>query len=259
MLIFLKTLSWLYNIKFVSGYIGIKSSSYHLLTTSKHFSHIQNGQNLSYDYNGIEYLSQDPLVFTVEHFLSDDQCRNLIHRGLTFKLNSNSINTQSKTFLNRNGISSRSSSTYYIPEVNEDYINDGIINLVSKLIRIDKSHFEELQLTCYDIGQQYSWHYDSIPKSLQRAWGNRIATIIIYLNTLDENQGGNTIFKYINSTDSNIQLSIRPMMGKALVFFPSDISGISDDRTLHKGEVVLQSPMKVEVDDYIGSKWIAQM
>jgi prolyl 4-hydroxylase len=98
--------------------------------------------------------------------------------------------------------------------------------------------FEEPQIVRYEFGQQFSWHYDAIPKSLQNSSGNRIATLLVYLN--DVKSGGATCFK-----DLNIQ--VRPVKGKALLFFPSFKDGKPDDRTMHAGQVAMDT------------KWIAQM
>lgn len=73
---------------------------------------------------------------------------------------------------------------------------------------------------------------------LQDPSGNRLATIIVYLN--DVKSGGATCFK-------DLDLQIKPVKGKALLFFPSFVDGSPDDRTMHAGQVAMDT------------KWIAQM
>jgi hypothetical protein len=60
----------------------------------------------------------------------------------------------------------------------------------------------------------------------------------VYLN--DVKSGGSTCFKDLN-------LQIKPVKGKALLFFPSFADGSPDDRTMHAGQVAMDT------------KWIAQM
>ena len=48
-------------------------------------------------------------------------------------------------------------------------------------------------VTCIVIGQQFTWHYDAIQPHLKDSSGNRIATLIVYLN--DCKSGGETAFR----------------------------------------------------------------
>jgi 2OG-Fe(II) oxygenase superfamily len=50
---------------------------------------------------------------------------------------------------------------------------------------------EDTFMTC--IGQQFTWHYDAIQPHLKDSSGNRIATLIVYLNDCQE--GGETVFR----------------------------------------------------------------
>eukprot|EP00814_Leptocylindrus_danicus_P020812 CAMPEP_0116022142 /NCGR_PEP_ID=MMETSP0321-20121206/10810_1 /TAXON_ID=163516 /ORGANISM="Leptocylindrus danicus var. danicus, Strain B650" /LENGTH=143 /DNA_ID=CAMNT_0003493155 /DNA_START=170 /DNA_END=601 /DNA_ORIENTATION=- len=79
--------------------------------------------------------------------------------------------------------------------------------------------------------------------------GQRIATLLVYLNSLtDDQDGGATVFRDLKDSQGQ-QLKVRPKRGNALLFFPATISGeydatgnvnnaVPDDRTLHKGEPV---------------------
>ena len=42
-------------------------------------------------------------------------------------------------------------------------------------------------------GQQFTWHYDAIQPHLMDSSGNRVATLIVYLNDCDS--GGETVFR----------------------------------------------------------------
>lgn len=111
------------------------------------------------------------------------------------------------------------------------------------LTGIPITQYEEPQIVRYELGQQFAWHYDAIPKAMLKKndGGQRIMTILVYLNDLGELNGGATCFK-------ELQLKVQPKQGKALILFPSFIANsTSDDRTMHAGQVVFDT------------KWIAQM
>jgi len=62
---------------------------------------------------------------------------------------------------------------------------------------------QEIMAVRYQIGQQYKAHYDFLEEEFLYDDGQRMVTIFIYLNSLNEDQGGNTSFP-------NIGLSVRP-------------------------------------------------
>lgn len=185
-------------------------------------------------YPGIRAVNSNPPVFEIDDFLTAEQCTNLINHGE----NSKSLGGlgSSQTFSGSSQKSTRTSSTCHLPfELTPD-----LLNLANLLTGVPISHYEEPQICRYTVGQRYSWHYDSIPMGFRKGWGNRVATLIVYLNTLPITDGGATIFK-------DLDLSIQPKMGKALLFFPSYEDGAQDDRTLHSGAICE------------GTKWIANI
>ena len=52
---------------------------------------------------------------------------------------------------------------------------------------------EEPQVVRYELGQQFTWHYDAVPPTMKGNAGQRVATILVYLNNVDN--GGCTVFK----------------------------------------------------------------
>ena len=152
---------------------------------------------------------------------------------------------------------------------------------------------EEPQIVRYRTSEELSWHYGEIPKAQLENGGQRLATLLVYLNELEEGQGGETVFRDLmppkNSGDGGNdsgsggggsedgkkkrrskrnktgavkssstngqqqQLTVRPKTGTALLFFPSYEDGTPDIRTLHKGEVALDKKMIAQLWIHEGS------
>lgn len=128
----------------------------------------------------------------------------------------------------------RTSSTWYLKYADVPEF----IFKANKLLGKPITTFEEPQVVRYEMGQQFSFHYDAIPKSMLDSSGQRVATLLVYLN--DVKNGGATVFK-----DLNIQ--VRPKKGKALLFFPSLAEGKSDERTMHAGQVAMDTKFIAQI------------
>lgn len=171
---------------------------------------------LNLQYSGLRLVHETPPIFEIEHFFSPAECSSYMTMA---EKQGHKINSQ--TF---GGGSTRTSTTWYmqykdVPE---------LLSRANKLTGLPILQYEEPQIVRYETGQQFSFHYDAIPKSLLDSSGQRIATLIVYLN--DVSLGGATVFKDLN-------LQIKPQTGKALLFFPCFADGTPDDRTMHAGQV----------------------
>jgi len=108
-------------------------------------------------------------------------------------------------------------------------------------------HGEGLQILRYPPGAEYKPHYDyfdpaqpGTPAILRRG-GQRVATLVIYLNT--PAAGGATVFP-------DLGLDVSAIQGNA-VFFSYDRADPST-RTLHGGAPVLQG------EKWVATKWLRQ-
>merc|ERR1712187_568602 len=73
--------------------------------------------------------------------------------------------------------------------------------------------FEELQVARYEQGQHFLAHEEALPRDGAVASGyQRRATLLVYLNDVPE--GGETSFDHLG-------VSIQPVAGQALLFFPA--------------------------------------
>ena len=101
----------------------------------------------------------------------------------------------------------------------------------------------------YQPGAQYKPHVDycapgsKIAARFNAVGGQRAATLIVYLNTVE--LGGETILPKLG-------LEIAPVQGNALYYSYCDINGQVDPLTLHGGKPVLQG------EKWAVTKWSRQ-
>ncbi|MCX6991504.1 MAG: 2OG-Fe(II) oxygenase [Chlamydiae bacterium] len=187
----------------------------------------------------MEKLSDSPLVYSCDQFLTDEECDHLIQLSLPFLTRSAVMNDNNS---GRAVHTDRTSSGAYIYPDMQDEVVKSIQKRIAEITSIPEAHGELMNVLHYDIGQEYKPHFDYFnPEMLSRLercnrGGQRIATFIIYLNTPEE--GGETIFP-------KAELKITPAKGKALLFYNVTESGAVDPESLHGGAPVIK-----------GEKWI---
>jgi hypothetical protein len=184
----------------------------------------------------LKLLHQSPPVLYVENFLTPHECQECISlmtkSDVTTTPNS-PTQVNSATFASTYAISKRTSTSWFCHYVSVPTF----LAKAKRLLHLSSlDPMEEPQLVRYRTGEEFSWHYDEIPTSQLDNGGQRVATLLVYLNTLASNQGGGTIFRDLKDSQGHV-LSVQPNLGDALLFFPAFANGQPDDRTLHKGEV----------------------
>mmetsp|Transcript_9048 Transcript_9048/g.27051 ORF Transcript_9048/g.27051 Transcript_9048/m.27051 type:complete len:385 (-) Transcript_9048:123-1277(-) len=193
--------------------------------------------DISRDPMKLSLVHKSPPVLCIENFFSPEECENYISLSEPDS-NMGALEVQSKTFAL--ATSTRTSTTWFCHY-------ERVPTLLAKARRLlkglDLEQMEEPQLVRYRTGEQFSWHYDEIPAPQLENGGQRIATLLVYLRTLDEGRGGGTVFRDLLTADRSSKLTVRPVLGSALLFFPSFADGTPDDRTLHKGEVAIDEKM----------------
>ena len=99
-----------------------------------------------------------------------------------------------------------------------------LVERVEALTGLPRTHQEAPQVGCYQPGQCFNAHFDSVEpnsdigRKFMENGGQRICTVLLYLNTPDEGsnrrrRGGQTTFKTLG-------LSVQPERGSALIFYP---------------------------------------
>ncbi|MBO0600695.1 2OG-Fe(II) oxygenase [Sporosarcina sp. E16_3] len=192
------------------------------------FGHVGNKIKTDREINIISKY-EEPLIVILDNVLSNEECDELI------RLSKDKMQ-RSKIGTTREVDELRTSSSMFFQE-NENDIVASVEKRVSSIMNIPIEHGEGLQILKYTPGQEYKAHYDFFSSTSKVANNNRISTLIMYLN--DVEQGGETFFPKLN-------LSVTPQKGMAVYFeyFYNDED--LNQLTLHGGAPVIA-----------GEKWVA--
>jgi prolyl 4-hydroxylase len=175
-----------------------------------------------------EVLHKEPLVMRFERLLTDDECRQLIEAAAPRLRQSRLVNKV---------VSEIRTSRGMFFEEQENPLICRVERRISELMHVPIEHAEGLQVLHYGPGQEYKAHYDFFGKNTPSARNNRISTLIIYLN--DVEQGGETVFPLL-------QLAVKPKRGSALYFEYFYRQQALNELTLHSSAPVVR-----------GEKWVA--
>lgn len=156
-------------------------------------------------------LHVDPMVLCIDDFLTDDECDILIaHSDPTSTKNkmNNPTNIHMAPMMSRsktvgkdaNSQAQRTSTTWF-----HHFQGKEIAPLMAKSCRLlgldDIDRWEEPQTVRYRGTEKFTWHLDALSPSedLMAKGGQRTATLLVYLNSLEEKEGesprGSTMFR----------------------------------------------------------------
>lgn len=172
---------------------------------------------------------EEPLVVVLGSVVDDVECEALIELSKD-RLQRSKIGSSREV----NGI--RTSSGAFLTDVNNNILAR-VEKRVSSIMGIPIEHGEGLHILNYKPGQEYKEHFDYFASTSESASNNRIATLVIYLNDVEE--GGSTFFPKLN-------FSVCPKKGMAVYFEYFYNDQTLNELTLHGGAPVVK-----------GEKWIA--
>ncbi|MDB5389344.1 MAG: 2-oxoglutarate-dependent dioxygenase [Planctomycetaceae bacterium] len=186
-----------------------------------------------------------PDLLVLANVLSDDECDELIRLSVPKIERSKAIDhTTGKTRV----MTDRTSDGTFFYRNETDFIAK-IDRRISEISAWPVENGEGLQILRYELGGEYKPHFDFFgPHALGSQepladGGQRVATLIIYLNDVDE--GGTTIFPHIG-------LSVSPQKGNALYFSYCNSLEQLDRLSYHGGSPVLKG------EKWIATKWMRQ-
>ncbi len=160
-------------------------------------------------------------VITFDNFISAADCEHLIktYNDKVFK----------STVIGGKVHEARSSSSYYIPKT--DPIIKSIREKTAKILNIPEENIEPVQFLRYMKGERYAYHHDFLPG--ENIANQRVHTLLVYLNTLEPEEGGATSFFHY-------KLKVTPKMGTAVWFKNMNDDGTLNIKSLHAGEQILK-------------------
>jgi prolyl 4-hydroxylase len=173
-------------------------------------------------------LYREPLIMRFERLLTDDECRQLIETAAPRLRESRLVNKVVSEV--------RTSRGMFFEEEESPFIRR-IERRVSQLMNVPIEHAEGLQVLHYGPGQEYKAHHDFFAPGSPAARNNRISTLILYLNDVEE--GGETVFPLLG-------IAVKPKRGSALYFEYFYRDPALNDLTLHSSVPVVR-----------GEKWVA--
>lgn len=190
----------------------------------------------------VQTLSETPRIYLLPNFLSNGECEHLIDLAKDSLTPSMVVDNDDQ---NGNGISSpaRTSKGYFLEEKDRDETVRKIEKLIAEVTGMPIENGEALHVLQYPLNGEYRPHHDYFDadspggKAALDRGGQRVATVIMYLNT--PQKGGETSFP-----KTSIQVTAKK--GDAVFFHNVLPSGEEDPLTLHAGNPVLE-----------GEKWIA--
>lgn len=180
-------------------------------------------------------------VVLLDNVLSDEEASALINLALGRLSQSDVVDpeTGGSTY-----ISERSSYGGCFERAETSWVKR-IEERIASVLGVNVDQAERMQFLRYGVGQEYEPHFDFFQPCepgglhLLQSGGQRVATVILYLN--DVYKGGATVFP-------NLDISIYPAKGSALIFLQHDELGLLDENVLHGGAPVEE-----------GEKWIATL
>lgn len=187
-------------------------------------------------------LCNDPYIYTIDNFLSEKECKFIIKVSKdNLKLAGVSKMDNEKN-LEPGKYKGRTNSSYWMahdayPETLK------IAKKIAKHIGCNYKHFESFQVIHYDENEEYKYHYDAYDmnetekyKKFTKERGNRLRTVLVYLNDVIE--GGGTGFDSLDEYNGTV--IVEPKMGKMVVFNNVNDDGSLNRKSRHAGLPVIK-------------------
>ena len=208
---------------------------------------------------GFHRVSWSPHLYVMDGFLSPAECESMIK---------NAYPTLSTGSLVGDNINKKIKDLRFtvVPADRFTHVEHDVVHRIHDHIRISEPHGEILQVSEYLPGQKYTLHPDSIGSSPGPHSMQRIVTVLMYLNDVEE--GGYTVFPRGNGLNRHITrhdtepwnleyicgqenvLKIAPKAGRAIFWYNHHTDLSWDQNTLH-GACHVKKGIK-----YVAQRWV---
>lgn len=167
-------------------------------------------------------MNPDNDIVILEDFITHDDCQHLINT-YDSKVSRSTVTGAVSVH------ESRTSSTYYMPGT--DIVVKKLKQKTAELLNIPEENIEGLQFLRYLHGERYKYHYDYL--SGDNVKNQRVHTVLVYLNTLEPEDGGATSFWHYKK-------KVSPKEGRAVWFRNMNSDGTLNSQSMHSGEEILK-------------------
>lgn len=199
-------------------------------------------------------VHSDPAIWVVDDFLSAAECEHM-QRLAAPRLQRSTVLSDAKTRETNVNVPSnqRTSSSAYLDKAQDAVIADIEARGLAMLGDGAKprSHVEPLQVGRYRPSEFYSPHFDYFLRGTPAAdatlakSGQRTHTMLLYLNDLPDDAGGETSF-------TRLGVRVRPRRGRAVLWCNVDPrTSREDERTHHGGD-----PPRHDATKWISNFWV---
>ena len=196
---------------------------------------------LEYSETNTNLITRSNPINIIDNFITADNCDELVQMAKNRFVASTVYSTNSGT-VDR---SSRSSSCAYFKRGENELIKS-IEDKVASSLKISLDQIEPLQIVKYEKGQEYKYHHDYFGSQTDQLQNQRVYSILVYLNDLDEIDGGSTHFPLY-------KIRTYPYKGRAVGWNNLNPDGKENSLTLHAGEPILSDKVK-----YVLTIWTRQ-
>ena len=190
----------------------------------------------------INTLCNDPYIYTIDNFLTEKECKFIIDVSKDNLTLAGVSVMKGEKGLEAGKYKGRTNSSYWMPH-NAYPETLKIAKKIAKKIGCNYRCFENFQVIHYNENEEYKYHYDAYNKEDKEKYkkfcgerGNRIRTVLVYLN--DVKEGGGTGFDSLTEYDSEV--IVEPKMGKMVVFNNVNDDGSLNKKSRHAGLPVIQ-------------------
>lgn len=179
-------------------------------------------------------LHEDPYIVKLRRFLNTEEIETLLNMAKGKFVRSTIVVDGELTYSD-----TRTSETAYITENGHyDKYSEPVERILKKacyLVGCERNQIEGLMVVKYrGNGEQYYNHRDFFEPEhtdMIENGGQRLATLFIYLTSLEEDEGGETEFPLID-------IKVKPSKGTAVFWWNANSNGKLLSKTLHRGNPV---------------------
>jgi len=215
-------------------------------------------QQTAAGYSGarVEMISWAPRIMVVDNVMSPEECEELLRMAEPGLEKSTVVNVADGKSIPS---SVRTSMGAFLSS-HQQKSNPTLLRVEQRLAEITMlppENGEALQVLRYEGGQYYRPHHDFFADEFnKKRGGQRVCTVLMYLTTPEE--GGETVFPQAGGFGSKCQcggkevrgMSVKPQVGRAVIFWSQDPTGKEDPKSLHGGCEVIKGVK------WSATKWI---